>query len=156
MSIEFAVGEHTYRGNKLSAKKQLHVGRRIVPLAVSFIDAGLLATVRKEVAKGKEARPEALLGGLTDKDLGAMLKGVLDNLASLPEADVDYVIDACLAVTERRQASGGWARVMTGEQMQFQDLDLPALLKIVWEVLQHNLSGFFAGGFPGSSAGAPT
>lgn len=156
MSVEFVVGDHAYRGNKLSAKKQFHVLRRISPLLVGLVDSGALAAVRKEVAKGKEARPEALLGGLTDKDLGAMLKGVLDNLASLPEADVDYVIDTCLAVTERRQASGGWAGVMTGEQLQFQDLDLPALLKIVWEVLQHNLSGFFAGGSPGSSAGVPT
>jgi hypothetical protein len=154
MSIEFEVGGHTYRANKLAAKKQFHVTRRLSPLLVGLIDSGVLANLRREAAKGAEAEPGKLLDNLTDKDLGGMLGGVLANLASLPEPDVDYIIDACLAVTERRQDSGGWARLMTGDLLQFQDLDMPAMLKIVWEVLRLNLSGFFGEGSP-ISGGAP-
>ena len=61
----------------------------------------------------------------------------------LPDADVDYILNACLDVTQIRQDTGGFARLRVNGVIMF-PLDLTMLLGIAAHVLKDNLSGFFA------------
>lgn len=59
------------------------------------------------------------------------------------DADVDYILNACLDVTQIRQDTGGFARLRVNGVVMF-PLDLTMLLGIAAHVLKDNLSGFFA------------
>ena len=64
-------------------------------------------------------------------------------VGELPDADVDYILNACLDVTQIRQDTGGFARLRVNGVVMF-PLDLTMLLGIAAHVLKDNLSGFFA------------
>lgn len=150
-SLQFEVGPHKYRAGKLDAKRQLHVMRRLAPLVMPLIKSGAIAQAAtgKKSAEGKDQ-----LGHMSNLDLLGMAEAVTQGLSTLPDADLDFVVDTCLSVVEREQTGGGWARMMTGDQLQFVDLDMVSMLSITWRVIQHNLSGFFATlpqGFGGQS-----
>lgn len=146
MSVEFTHNGHTYRAGRLNAKQQLHVLRRLAPLFSGLMESGALAR-----AKGVK-KPEDIMAGLTGDDVSGIFKALGDAVATLPDADVDYVLDTCLAGVERQQAGGGWAKVMSAGQLMFQDLDMAGMLQITWQVIQHNLTGFF-GMLPQGSPG---
>lgn len=131
-SLEFDHKGQTYRAGKLDAMRQFHVTRRLAPLLPDLAKAGITP-------------------GATG-DVTAILEPLAKAVAAMPDADAEYVLNTCLSVVERKQAAGGWAKVMTGGQLMFEDIDMAAMLVVAWEVLRHNLSGFFAGlpqGLPG-------
>ena len=76
-------------------------------------------------------------------------------LASLPDADFEYVVNACLDVTELKQPDGGFAPVRVKGVVMF-PFDLSTLIGIVWNVLKGNLSGFFGDLGSALSAKGPT
>lgn len=125
MSLEFEHKGVAYKVGKLDAMRQFHVVRRLAPFLA------------------------ALAGSIKPSQVGDDMAGLLEPLAgllgSMSDADAEYVLMACLSAAERKQAAGGWAKVVAGEQLMFEDIDMAAMLHIAWQVLQHNLSGFFAG-----------
>jgi len=128
--MDIVIGDATYRTGRLDARRQFHVVRRLAPVLSSLSD----------------------LSGLGSESLEA-LEPLARAVAGMVDADADYVINKCLGVVERRQPSGGWARVMSGDKLMFEDLDMAAMLRLVWAVLEDNLSGFFADlprGLPGA------
>lgn len=76
-------------------------------------------------------------------------------LASLPDADFEYIVNACLDVTELEQPDGGFAPVRVKGVVMF-PFDLSTLIGIVWNVLKGNLSGFFGDLGSALSAKGPT
>jgi hypothetical protein len=56
---------------------------------------------------------------------------------------VDYVVDTCLAVVERKDKSGGWVKVVVGSRLMFEDMDMMTMLTLVTRVVRGNLAGFF-------------
>lgn len=144
---EFEAKGRTYRVGRMDAKRQFHVLRRMGPIM-----PGLMALV------GTEPGVEKTDGKGLDAEAGAQAAlGVLaTSLAEIPDADMDYILDNCLAVAERKQAAGGWARVAIDGALMFEDIDMPVMLQIAWQALQHNLSGFFGGKLPDFSAGGRT
>lgn len=149
MTLEFTVGGHTYRAGKLDARRQFHVTRRLAPLLAEFMTPDVAAALKGPGQGADAAIPEAQLAG--------MMTAVAERLGDLPDESLDYVINHCLLVVERQQATGGWARVMlSGERLMFEDLDMRGLLEITWKVLQDSLAGFFDGLRPGLSGGART
>lgn len=122
---EFDYNGSTYRIGKLDAFKQFHVARRLAPV---------LASLGLGVERLKE------MGGSFEELLGPISEVV----SKMPEVDVDYILHACLHVTQRKQGDK-WARVWAqGGGLLFQDMDMQAMLRITVEVVKGNLGGFFA------------
>ena len=91
--MQFTIKDKTFDSGRLNAFQQLHVVRRLAPV-----------TERLVALAGSAGDPEAFLGPLAR------------TVGELPDADVDYILNACLDVT----------------------------LGIAAHVLKDNLSGFFA------------
>jgi hypothetical protein len=85
-----------------------------------------------------------------DGDLDAVMIPLAEAITSLKDEDVEYIINACLEVTERKQAGGGWARLRSGGATMYSDLSLPVMLQITYYVIKDNLLGFF-GALPSDS-----
>jgi hypothetical protein len=130
-SLEFTHAGQNYKAGKLDAMRQFHVMRRLAPLLPELAGAGL--------------KP----GG----DPLAILEPLARIVSTMQDADVEYVLNSCMAVVERQQSGGAWAKIQAAPgALMFPDIDMAAMLAIAWQVLQHNLSGFFAGlpqGSPG-------
>jgi len=109
----------------MDACTQLHVARRISPLLGSLGDA-----YKKFLASGKDPL--------------VVLEPVSLAVAELKDSDVNYVVNACLAVCQRKQGEAVWANMTSNGGLQFEDTELPELLLICWNVLQENLGRFMA------------
>lgn len=125
---EFQAGGLTVRPKRMTARTQFHVARR---LAALLGRAGELQALAAD-----PARAAALLG---------------ETIASLPDDQVDYILDAALAAAEVRQEGGaGWAPLQINGATMY-PLDLAALLLVAGRVLWANLAPFIDG-LPGLGA----
>jgi hypothetical protein len=140
---EFPVKGNQYKPMKMPAKIQFHVTRRLTPFIVGMI--GKLP---------KEAIAAAMTEDKKNIDLNAivsqvnpmdMLTPVLESLAVMPDKEVDYVLDTCMEYCQRSLgADRGWATVkQPGSPCQYSDIDMIAMLQIVWFVIQGNIGNFF-------------
>lgn len=139
MSDPFIVGGVTYRAGKLDAVRQFHVVRRLTPILGCLQGADMKGLM--------DGDPEVLAG---------LLGPVSDAVAGMPDADVDYVLAACLGACQREEASGlGWSAVWNkaAGRPQYDDLTMPDMLQLVGRVVAANLAGFTSGTRPTSPAG---
>lgn len=121
--VEFKVGEHEYRSEKIDVFKQNNIVRRLTPFLTSF------ASVFDKI----KADPMAAL-----EPLGKAF-------ASMSDQDMEYVLTTCLAACMRKQGDT-WIRVyLPNGGLNCEDIDLLQMHMIVFNVLKDNLSGFFAG-----------
>lgn len=89
---EIQIGEHWYRLLPINARTQLHIVRRIAPLS-----------------------------GITALSQGSILH-IARSISQMPEDDVDYVLDACLARVQRKSGTD-WAAVLTANgKVAFDDI----------------------------------
>ena len=110
----------------MDARRQFHVARRLSSVLSPSADAiGKLA-------------PDA------DSKAGfiAAIDGFFEALSSLPDDQLDYVIDACLDTVSRKDGTQ-WSPIRRGGAMMY-DLDLYTQGAIVWHVVKGALDGFFA------------
>lgn len=130
---EFTSGKLTFRTGRLDARKQFHIARRF---------AGLL---------GELDNLAALNAAMTTRDEASLLAvaGCIGRaVAVLPDADADYVLDACLDAAEVRQDGGaGWAKLRSNGTTMY-DLDMVQMLTVAGRVIQENMAGFM-GALPG-------
>jgi len=120
--MEKVINEHTYQIGKINARDQFHIIRRLAPVL------GGIAPALQGGKGGIEALPE-----------------IANAIAKLSDADADYVIFGLLKVVSRKQSNGlGWGPVSTGELLMYDDIDMAQMIKLAWEVLSYNMSGFFA------------
>lgn len=125
---ELEVGGKQYRIGKLDLMMQWHLSRRLAPLLASAgISLAMLAAGSKK--------------DLSVSDFAPSLGPVANVLSMMTDAQSDYIMFNCLAVVHRRDGDR-WAPLTTGDRMMYQDLDLPATLRLVVEVLKHNLQNF--------------
>ena len=137
MSLDFEVGGHQYRAERLSAIKQLHLSRRIGPLLPPL--APLFVQVARASANGN------VMGNLDA--LAPLAQPFMDSLASMSDADVEYVIALSLSTVKRRTGDT-WASVWNEKANlpMFTDLnDIGTLMPIVAQVIKENLGPFIAG-----------
>lgn len=119
--MEFELEGRTYRANKIDARTQFHIVRRLAP-------------VLGEIAPALQGK-----GGLD------ALPPLANAVAKLTDADADYVIFGLLKAVVRKQDHGlGWGPVATGEQLMYDDITMPLMLKLAWQSFSFNMSGFFA------------
>ena len=120
--VEFVVTGKKYRSGKMDAFKQFHVGRRLAPVMATFAEL---------VKSGSGVNPMEAL------------PAVADALSNMTDADADYVLYACLCVVEREVAGTSWGKVaLVGSGIQYDDIEMPDLLNIVFHVLKDNFSSF--------------
>lgn len=119
--MEFELEGRTYRANKIDARTQFHIVRRLAP-------------VLGEIAPALQGK-----GGLD------ALPPLANAVAKLTDSDADYVIFGLLKAVVRKQDQGlGWGPVATGEQLMYDDITMPLMLKLAWQSFSFNMSGFFA------------
>ena len=120
--MEFETEGRTYKVNKIDARSQFHIVRRLAPV---------MGQVAPAVQGGK--------GGME------ALPALADAIAGLSDADADYVLFGLLKAVVRKQDQGlGWGPVATGTAIMYEDITMPTMLKLAWEALSFNMSGFFA------------
>lgn len=142
--MEFKIGDHTYRTGRLDAMKQFHVGLKIGPaFAALAVAKARAATSLPKLAEGVEA--SAAEDAAATVAMAEVFKAMADALATMPEADVNYLLKTCLPVCERLEGTA-WAKVMAsnGALMFEKETDFKVLLRLVMEVIKENLGGFFA------------
>ena len=120
--MEFETEGRTYRVNKIDARSQFHIVRRLAPV---------LGQVAPAIQGGK--------GGID------ALPALADAIAKLSDDDADYVLFGLLKVVNRKQDQGlGWGPVCTGTVIMYEDITMQTMLKLAWEAFSFNMSGFFA------------
>ncbi|VVD29158.1 phage tail assembly chaperone [Paraburkholderia dioscoreae] len=160
--IEFEISGETYRVNKLDAFAQLHISRKLSPVLPKLLpalfkifqsgQAGAFATLANPVSVGL---PQTESGGGPDLkrvdielvgDIASTLDPVAEVLASMPDADAEYVYSACLGAVSRRQGSA-WAPIWSRQQAvcMFDDIDLGVMTLLVARVVMDSLGGFIRG-----------
>ena len=125
---DFKIGEREFRSQKMSAMKQVHVGRKVLPFY-----GDMMATAYKN--------------GTSEADISAMLdrfKPIANALAEMKDEDAEYIINSCLDVTQIKQGSI-WSNMRSNGLLMFQDLEGFDLIKIASYVLQDNFARFFSG-----------
>ena len=120
--MELELDGHTYRVGKLDARAQFHIVRRLAPVL------GGLAPALQGDKGGLDALPP-----------------IATAVAKLSDADADYCIFGLLKVVSRKQPNGlGWGPVSTENLLMYDDIGMTQMLKLAWEALTFNMSGFFA------------
>ena len=123
--IEFEINGVHYRAQTMDARRQFHVARRLSAVLAPSADA---------------------INGVKDSDSkGAFIAAVnsfVDAVSTLPDDQLDYVIDACLDTVSRKDGTQ-WSPIRRGGAMMY-DLDLYTQGAIVWHVVKGALDGFFA------------
>jgi hypothetical protein len=125
MATEATIDGKTFEIGKLNAFEQLHVFRRVMPIMKP-----VLQVMRTP-------------GGVNQLD---MVMAMSETLSTLPDEQLDYVINKCLSVIRVKDDARGMSfPVMRGATMMYQDFDMPQLLRLTWEVLMENFQPFFKG-----------
>lgn len=121
---EIEIDGQSYMLGQLDAMKQFHVTRRIAPVLAKLREGG-------------------------DHDIMSVL---IMAIGELSDVDSEYVVQTCLAGCRRKQAGdAGWAMIYRHGQLLFQDITMPAMLRLTWATLQANLADFFTGLRSGSA-----
>lgn len=135
------IGGHTYAFGKMDARRQFHVARRVGPLLALMgnVAAAVAHIPASDEAKAENAQNEEAAGRFL-----LFMGPLAEKLQEMSDEDLDYVINACLSVTSRKEGER-WAPMMAadGRSFMFQDLALPQLLQLTVESLRENLGNFF-------------
>lgn len=132
--LEFRINDVTYQAGKLNAFRQLHVSRKLAPVLPKLLPAFLSLSQDELDTKDLVLIAEAV----------APATEVLSNMA---EADVEYVIGACMSVVKRAlPGNAGWTKVWNeaANLAMYEDIDLGVMLQITWKVLGDSLGNFFS------------
>lgn len=132
---EFEVGGQKYQAARLSAMDAFHVSRKLALVLVT------LKSVEKKRAEDKKAEDPAAFAQMI-----CMMSSDLNN------ADVNASVRTCLSGVSRQISGGAWAPVLAASsnvydapQLMMQDIDMMAMLQIVWHVMKHSgIVSFFS------------
>ena len=140
---EFQVGGHIYSAGKLNARQQFHVARRFAPVIKGL--GGVVEQLGGVIALVDAAKSGDLRTRLFGLDPFAIAQPLADALAEMKEADVDYIIDLCLSVTQRKIGTGatGWGPVSAPNGLpMYTDMSWLDLAQIAVKVVEVNLLNF--------------
>lgn len=67
-------------------------------------------------------------------------------VGQMPREEKDAMISTIMSGVKRQETGGVWASVMVSGRMQYQDVDITVMLKILWAVIvEHKMVDFFSG-----------
>lgn len=132
--IEFQINGKEYRAQKLNAFEQFHVSRKVAPIIPTLVP------VFVKLARDKQSIL-ADLSGFAD-----LMQPFAEGIASMSNADSEYVIATCLSVVQRRSGDT-WASVWSKQNncQMFDDIDLSAMIPMILKVIQDSLGPFIQG-----------
>lgn len=119
---DVTIGDKVYRTGKMDAKTQFHVVRRLLPLVSS------ITSIDREKITAE-----------------TMVQAIAEAIAKLSDQEVDYVLNRALSVCSRLEGGNAWMPVWNAraDRLQYEDIDLSAMMQLTVAVLQENLGGFF-------------
>jgi len=125
--MEVTIKGAAYQIRKLNPIQQFHIARRLAPALWALSSA----TESFALAKPEEG-------------MLFLYKPVAEAFAKMTDEDTEYVLNTCLAAVFRQQGHG-WAPVsVKGSQaLMFDDIDLPVMMQLAFEVIKENLGNFF-------------
>lgn len=126
MAAEFEFGGRTYLIGKMGPRDQLHVLRRVMPL---------LSPILLSLKQAQSGVPFNKIG---------MMIVMSEDLAKIPDDQLNYVIDTCLSVVEVK-TDGKPLKLMVNGRSMFGEMDLPTMIQVMWAVLMENLRPFLSG-----------
>jgi len=138
--MEFTIGKDVYRAGKLDAFKQLHIARRLTPCIGPLVQLAAIDPEKFKVEKDAAGTVTKI-----DGDFNQVVGPLANAITALSDEDVEYVLNACLEVTERKQSGGKWAPLRVNDVTMFDGLTLPAMLQIAYHVILENIADFFSG-----------
>lgn len=129
---EIEIGGQIYRISKIAAMRQLHIVRRVAPALLGAVG-------------GVAALQAAAEDGMNIRQVLDRMEPFMEALSNMKDEDVDYVVDNCLAVVERKVSGDrGWQKVGISGQLMYDDMDLLVILRLTWEAGRENLEGFIS------------
>ena len=105
---------------KMTPRIQFHVARRLAPIFAAMAKSGSLS--------------------LDNLNFDALAEAI----ATLSDEDADYILDSCLAVVKHRDSDGKIFTIMIGSNLRYNWIDMPMMLRLAFDVIQENMSGFTA------------
>lgn len=129
---EFEFGGEAYRIGVINAEEQFHIFRRLAPMVATMgVEMLRLLSRQQDTAE------------MSKTDWMVTVAPVIGEMARMPQEDVDYVIKHSLKVVRRRDGDM-WAPLLNASgSLMYQNLSMPAMLRLIFEVLRHNLDDFF-------------
>lgn len=122
----------TYLVGNINGVEQFHLFRRLAPMVAT------MGVQMFQLLSGKQAAQE-----MSKTDWMLLAAPLVGEMAKMPQEDVDYIIQNSLKVVRRREGDA-WAPLLNVQgQLMFQNLGMVAMLRIILEVLRHNLDDFF-------------
>jgi hypothetical protein len=128
--METVINDRQFLIDKMSAKTQLLVGKRLLPLLMGIDDNAIESEKLKQFFVGFQ---------------------------SMPDDDLLFVIDACLNVTSFRKTNADpWARLTANgsggfDGLMLSSLDMADILQLVQKALEVNFGDFLASSVPNST-----
>lgn len=126
--MDFTIGDMAFQSGKMSLFASMDVLKRISP----FVPALTLAYMAME--KG-DTKVDAMI---------AAGPSLLTMFSRMADADVHYVVNACLSITQVQQ-NGAWSNVTASGKLMFENIDLLMVGQICDKVLEDTFRPFFAG-----------
>ena len=136
MDNSFSIGERQFKLSKINAMKQYHIVRRIAPILGEMLPA------MKDIAKAHESKTMT-----EDEKLDQAVRfagPIMNGLSKLSDKDSEVVLYGLLAAVEMKQGEhGNWARLVNGDILAFDNIELPVLLQAAGRSFMYNMAGFF-------------
>jgi hypothetical protein len=152
MTREVEIEGQRYLCQKISARAQLQIARRLAPVLEGLVP--LFHHLNRGNLMPSANGDGALVPGPIDPY--EIVASMLKTMAKMPDEDVDYVMNNCLAAV-RFQSGDRWAPLMApggGLMLRVVEEDLSTHLRLVWEVLAENLTNFSLDRLLGSQSAA--
>jgi hypothetical protein len=135
------IGGNTYEIGKMPTRTQFHVQRRVMPILLALGPSliGALGSMKS----GPDATTAEKSGSEADIMTAAMAP-LVGSLAEMRDDELDYIINACLAVCNRK-VGDKWARVLApdGVTFMFADMTSSEMMQLTVATIQENLGNFF-------------
>ena len=132
--LDFIINNIEYRVEKLDAKTQFHLSRKIAPLLPKLLPVFVSISQKDK---------ESILSGNIE-ELCSVLQPFTDSLAEIPDEQASFIYDTCLQNVMRKTGKD-YAKVVSGNSSMFHDIDLDVTIQIVIKVIWYNLGSFISG-----------
>lgn len=121
--MELKIEDIKYKVDKLEARRQFHLVRRIAPLL-----AGAALSRTKDGAK----------------DFNTVIAAIVNSISKMSNEEADFILDTCLSVCSR-DVNGQWAAVQAPNSTALMyPLEMDTQLQLAVAVIEDSLGGFFA------------
>lgn len=126
---------------------------RLVPISgysyqisrMSVFDQMSLATELRDIIIGLAMMRKSREPKMTDELYHMGTRFIIMSPARMAREERQAAYNLCLGVVKRRDGAVGWMPVLASQgQMQFQDIGLPEITRLIYEVIDHHrLLDFF-------------